>query len=50
MFEKDRAAMDRDIRGATVKVGCVRVDASNVDYPYLNLPVVKLFSKEFKTK
>ena len=25
--------LDREIRGATVKVGCVRVDASSVDLP-----------------
>ena len=33
LFEKDRAAMDCEIRGATVKVGCVRIDASSVDLP-----------------
>ena len=33
LFEKDRAAMDREIRGAPVKVGCVYVNASSVDLP-----------------
>ena len=33
LFEKDCAAMDREIRGATVKVGCVHVNASSVDLP-----------------